>query len=50
VIFNGVDDAAIHNLQSGCATQSDSKQKPKESPLLLAGSMSSETTLSLATQ
>jgi hypothetical protein len=50
MIFSGVDDAAIHNLQSGCGTQSDSKQKPKEAPLLLAGLMSSETALSLDTR
>jgi hypothetical protein len=25
-----VDESAIHNLQSGCGTQSDFKQKPKE--------------------
>jgi putative transposase len=38
------------NLMSGCGTQSDSKQKPKEAPVKLAGSLSSETALSLATR
>jgi putative transposase len=38
------------NLMSGCGTQSDLKQKPKEAPVMLAGSMSSEIALSLATR
>jgi hypothetical protein len=35
VIFNRMDDAAINNLQSGCGTQSDLKQKPKEASMQL---------------
>jgi hypothetical protein len=30
-----MDDAAINNLQSGCGTQSDLKQKPKEASMQL---------------
>lgn len=35
------------NIMSGLGTKSDSKQKPKEAPVMLAGSMSSENTRSL---
>lgn len=35
------------NIMSGLGTKSDSKQKPKEAPVMLAGSMSSENTQSL---